>query len=240
MRPRFRVTRSVIPNLFTALNMFSGFLAILNASEGKFHYAAWLIIVAAIFDALDGAVARLTKSSSELGVELDSLSDIVSFGAAPAFLIYKTHLYSYEIFGVLIASSLVLAGGFRLARFNVQLVGFDKNYFSGLPIPISAITISSFILSYYKMPQGFSPPFSEMVLPLVIILSLIMVSKIKYDTIPRPTKEEFKKNPFLFLIILFGAIAAILTSGKAIFFIFVLFILFGIFRYIFTLFIKRT
>jgi len=149
MRPRFRVTRSVIPNLFTAMNLFAGFLSIINASQQNYQYAAWLIIIAAIFDALDGAVARLTKSSSELGVELDSLSDIVSFGAAPAFLIYKTYLNSYETIGVLIAASLVLAGGFRLARFNVQLVGFDKSFFTGLPIPISALTISSFILIYY-------------------------------------------------------------------------------------------
>jgi CDP-diacylglycerol---serine O-phosphatidyltransferase len=239
MKPRLRVTRSVIPNLFTAMNLFSGFLAILNASEGKFYYAAWLIIIAAIFDALDGAVARLTKSSSELGVELDSLSDIVSFGAAPAFLIYQTALYSYETFGVLISASLVLAGGFRLARFNVQLVGFDKSFFSGLPIPISAITISSFIISYYD-PGGFPSPFSEMVIPLVLTLSFIMVSKIKYDTIPKPTKEELKQKPILFLIIILGVIAAIITSGRAIFFIFVLFILFGIFRYIFNLFVKKS
>ncbi|HES60210.1 MAG TPA: CDP-diacylglycerol--serine O-phosphatidyltransferase, partial [Caldithrix sp.] len=169
MRPRFRVTRSVIPNLFTAMNLFSGFLSILNASEGNYHYAAWLIIVAAVFDALDGAVARLTKSSSELGVELDSLSDIVSFGAAPAFLIYQTYLFSYQPLGVLISASLVLAGGFRLARFNVQLVGFDKNYFSGLPIPISALTISSFILGFYNIPGGFSSPYSDFVIPLVLI-----------------------------------------------------------------------
>ena len=124
--PRFRVTRSIIPNLFTAMNMFAGFFSILNSSQGEYLYAAWLIIIAAIFDALDGAVARLTKSSSELGVELDSLSDIVSFGAAPAILLYKSHLYTYNTAGVLIAALLLLAGGFRLARFNVQLVGLKK------------------------------------------------------------------------------------------------------------------
>ncbi len=126
--PRFRVTRSIIPNLFTAMNMFAGFFSILNSSQGEYLYAAWLIIIAAIFDALDGAVARLTKSSSELGVELDSLSDIVSFGAAPAILLYKSHLYTYNTAGVLIAALLLLAGGFRLARFNVQLVGFRKKF----------------------------------------------------------------------------------------------------------------
>ncbi len=239
MRSRFTVTRSVIPNLFTAMNMFAGFLSIVNASQGNYHYAAWLIIIAATFDALDGAVARLTKSSSELGVELDSLSDVVSFGAAPAFLIYTTYLISYETPGVLIAASLVLAGGFRLARFNVQLVGFDKSFFTGLPIPISALTISSFIISYYEIPGGFISPYSEIIIPLVLLLSLLMVSRIKYDTIPKPSKEDLKKKPVIFLLIILGAVAAIITSGKAVFFIFVLFILFGIFRYIFSLFIRK-
>ena len=214
MRPRIRVTRSVIPNLFTAMNLFSGFLSIINASHGEYHYAAWLIIIAAIFDALDGAVARLTKSSSELGVELDSLSDIVSFGVAPAFLIYQTNLYSHNAMGILIASSLVLAGGFRLARFNVQLVGFDKDYFNGLPIPISAITVSLFVLSFFDLHNGFSSPYDGIIIPMVLILSYLMVSKIKYDTIPRPTKHDLKEKPFIFLLIIAGAIAAIADSPR--------------------------
>jgi CDP-diacylglycerol--serine O-phosphatidyltransferase len=221
------------------MNMFAGFLSIINASQGKFHYAAWLIIIAAIFDALDGAVARLTKSSSELGVELDSLSDVVSFGAAPAFLIYSIHLYSLEAIGILIASSLVLAGGFRLARFNVQLVGFDKSYFVGLPIPISALTISLFVLTFYIPPDGFTSPFSEIIIPMVLILSLLMVSRIRYDTIPKPSKDELKKKPLFFIFILLAVIATLATEGNAVFFIFVLFILFGIFRYIFNLFVKK-
>lgn len=239
MKPRFRITRSIIPNLFTAMNMFCGFLSIINASEGNYHYAAWLIVIAAIFDALDGAVARLTKSSSELGVELDSLSDIVSFGAAPAMLIYKTYLYSLNTTGVLLAASLILAGGFRLARFNIQLVSFEKTFFKGLPIPIAALTISSFILSYYNKPAGFASPFNEFIIPLVVILSILMVSKIKYDAIPKPTKETFKEKPHQFVFIFISIIVGFITSGKAVFFIFVLIILFGIFRHIFKLFTKK-
>jgi CDP-diacylglycerol--serine O-phosphatidyltransferase len=239
MKPRFRITRSIIPNLFTAMNMFSGFLSILNTSQGNYHYAAWLIVIAAIFDALDGAVARLTKSSSELGVELDSLSDIVSFGAAPAMLIYKTYLYSLNTLGVLLAALLILAGGFRLARFNIQLVSFEKTFFKGLPIPIAALTVSSFILSYYNKPAGFAPPFNGFIIPLVVILSILMVSKIKYDAIPKPTKETFKEKPYQFIFIFISIIVGFVTSGKAVFFIFVLIILFGIFRYIFDLFTKK-
>ena len=153
---RLRITRSVIPNLFTATNMFCGFLSIITASNGNYNYAAWLIIVAAIFDALDGLVARLTNSSSELGVELDSLSDIVSFGAAPSFLIYATYLNKFDNVGIILSSLLLIAGGFRLARFNVQLVGFEKSFFLGLPIPTAALTITSFVLAFYN--DGFPNP----------------------------------------------------------------------------------
>ncbi|MCK7519160.1 MAG: CDP-alcohol phosphatidyltransferase family protein [Ignavibacteriales bacterium] len=83
---KYRFTPSIIPNLFTAMNMFCGFLSIVNTSQQRYFYAAWLIIIAAMFDMLDGLVARLTNSSSELGVELDSLSDVVSFGTAPCII----------------------------------------------------------------------------------------------------------------------------------------------------------
>ena len=128
---RLRITPSVIPNMFTAMNMFCGFLSLINAASGEYIYACWLIIIAAVFDMLDGTMARLTKSSSALGVQLDSLSDLVSFGVAPAFLVYKTHLINYNAAGIVISSLLMIAGGLRLARFNVQLVGFNKSFFTG-------------------------------------------------------------------------------------------------------------
>ncbi len=230
---QLRITRSVIPNLFTAMNLFCGFLSIITTSQLEYDYAAWLIVIAAIFDALDGMVARLTNSSSELGVELDSLSDIVSFGAAPAFLIYKTFLYSFNSFGVIVSSLLLIAGGFRLARFNVQLIGFEKSFFKGLPIPSSAITIASFILIYYKNGNGFDAPYSMMVIPLVVLLSFLMVSTIKYDTLPKFNLKEMKARPAVFIFMLVAAVFLIVTSGKALFFIFIFIILFGIFRHIF-------
>lgn len=230
---KLRPTASIIPNLFTSMNMFCGFLSIINASQGNFIYSAWLIIIAAIFDALDGIVARLTNSSSALGVELDSLSDVVSFGAAPAYLIYATELYKLNALGVVISSLLMIAGGFRLARFNVQLVGFDKSFFKGLPIPTSALTIATFILTFYIGGSGFSTAQSDSVIPLVIILSYLMVSKIKYDTIPKFSLSAIKEQPFIIIFIIAGIAVLLITSGKALFYIFVLYILFGIFRYIF-------
>jgi CDP-diacylglycerol--serine O-phosphatidyltransferase len=236
---RFRITRSVIPNLFTTLNMLCGFLSIISSSEGKFISAAWFIIAAAIFDMLDGTLARLTNSSSELGVELDSLSDIVSFGAAPAFLIYTSYLFQYETWGIIISSLLMIAGGFRLARFNVQLVGFDKKYFVGLPIPSSGITVAAFVIAYYNNNSGYSSPYSYFIIPLVIILSFMMISRVRYDTIPKFSLRSIKEKPFHHIFAIAGIFILIITKGKALFFIFVFIIGFGIFRHIFHLFSKK-
>jgi len=237
---RLRITPSVIPNLFTAMNMFCGFLSIINVSQGKYHYAAWLIIIGSVFDALDGAMARLTKSSSEIGVELDSLSDVITFGAAPAFLIYSVSLYANGVSGIIISSLLMIAGGFRLARFNVQLVGFDKAFFKGLPIPGSGITIASFILGFYNPNNGFPDPLNPFIIPLVLILSFLMVSKIKYDTFPKFTPRELKKKPSLIILILLVlSFPFFFSIGQTIFYIFVFIVVFGIFRHIFNYFIKN-
>ena len=234
---RLRITPSIVPNMFTAMNMFCGFISIINASSGEYTYAAWLIIIAAIFDTLDGWMARLTHSSSALGVQLDSLSDLVSFGVAPAYLIYKANLISYNEIGIIISSLLMIAGGFRLARFNVQLVGFDKTYFTGLPIPSSAITVATFIIAFYEKNRGFIPSVIVFIIPMVFILSFLMVSKVRYDTLPHFRKQDFKEKPYFYLVpvILIGLIICF-PLRWVLFILFVLMILFGIFRHIYNLF----
>ena len=234
---RFRITPSVIPNLFTAMNMFSGFFSIISASQGNFIYAGWLIIIAAIFDTLDGFMARLTKSSSELGVELDSLSDVVSFGVAPSFLLYSTYFHQFETFGVILSSLPMIAGGFRLARFNVQLVGFDKSYFTGLPIPSAALTIVCFMLSFYK--DGYPEELKIYILPMMLLVSFLMVSKVKYDTIPKFSISQIKKNPVLYIAYAIALVILIIFNVKGLFFIFVFMIVFGIFRQIFNYFLTK-
>ncbi|MFZ9815622.1 MAG: CDP-diacylglycerol--serine O-phosphatidyltransferase, partial [Candidatus Kapaibacteriota bacterium] len=152
-----RITRSIIPNLFTLANLFSGFSAIVAISEGDLQRAGMFILFAGMFDVLDGTMARLTRSTSELGVELDSLCDAVSFGVAPSFLLYSTVLYVIGPIGVLIASLSALAGVYRLARFNVQLAGFeDKLYFSGMPIPSGALILVSY--GIFIVPSGLIAP----------------------------------------------------------------------------------
>jgi CDP-diacylglycerol--serine O-phosphatidyltransferase len=237
---RFRITPSVVPNLFTAMNMFSGFLSIVSASQGKFIYAAWLIIVAGVFDALDGAMARLTKSSSELGIELDSLSDIISFGAAPSFLLYKSYLYQYEAMGIIISSLLMLSGGFRLARFNIQLIGFDKSFFKGLPIPSSAITVAAFCLAFYNVESGYPRPAAGIIIPMILLLSFLMISRIRYETIPKFSLKELKEKPFvIFLPVLAVCLLIFFPFAQALFYMFVFITVFGIFRHIFYLVKKK-
>lgn len=226
---KLKITPSVIPNLFTALNMFSGFLSIIYSSNGNFVYAGWLIIVAAIFDTLDGLMARLTKSSSELGVELDSLSDVVSFGAAPSFLLYKTYFYNFETAGIILSSLPLIAGGFRLARFNVQLIGFDKKYFTGLPIPSAAIIFATMVLSFYN--NGFEKIFDYIIIPGVIIISYLMVSKVRYETFPKFNSENIKAKPFHFIFIFLSFVAIIIFYVKGLFFSFVAMILLGLIRH---------
>jgi CDP-diacylglycerol---serine O-phosphatidyltransferase len=229
-----RVTRSVIPSLFTTMNLFSGFFAIVQASLGEYPTAAWLIVLGGIFDALDGAMARLTKSSSEFGVELDSLADVVTFGTAPSFLLWAAFFRDWGAIGVVIAALPAIAGSLRLARFNVQLVGFDKDYFVGCPIPTAAIVIISYLVFYHLLPDSFVP--AEMkpaiLTTITIGVSALMVSTIRYDTLPGFSLGAIKAQPVKSAAVIVGLVICIVTKGAAIFPILALYLLFGIVRHI--------
>ena len=223
-----RITRAVVPSLFTVLNMFCGFMSIIHASRGEYIAASWFIVLAAGFDSLDGVMARLTKSSSNFGVEIDSLSDVISFGAAPSFLVYKISLYQLGGFGIFLSSLLMIFGGLRLARFNVQLVGYDKDHFVGLPIPACAITVASLVLSLYREGEGLDP-YAAAALPwLVATLGLLMVSKVKYDTLPKISPRGIRKEPWKFVFALLGIVVVALMGPNAIFPLLLLFVLLGL------------
>ena len=225
-----RITRAVVPSLFTVLNMFSGFMCIIHASRGEFLPAAWFIVLAAGFDALDGIMARITRSSSAFGVEIDSLSDVVSFGAAPAFLVYQVYLSQLGSLGIFLSSLLMVFGGLRLARFNVQLIGFDKDHFVGLPIPVSALTVASFVMNY-NVPGGGMSPEAGAVLPwMTVVLGLLMVSKVRYDTLPRISRKAIRREPWKFVFAVLAVVVVVITGGSALFPLFVLFIGVGILR----------
>jgi CDP-diacylglycerol--serine O-phosphatidyltransferase len=229
-----KITRAVVPSLFTVLNMFCGFLSVIHSSRGEFVQASWFIILAAGFDALDGVMARITRSSSEFGVQIDSLSDVVSFGVAPSFMVYQLALWSLGGLGVLLSSLIMIFGGLRLARFNVQLVGFDKDHFVGLPIPASAITVSSFTLNYFAPETGLDPGAGAALPWMVGALALLMVSKVKYDTLPRISRRAIRKEPWKFIFAVLAVVVVVLTGGGAIFPLLLLFIALGIVRWAIT------
>lgn len=227
-----RITRAVVPSLFTVLNMFCGFNSIIYATQGEFVSASWLIFLAAAFDSLDGIMARLTKSSSEFGVEIDSLSDVVSFGTAPAFLVYQLSLNTLGTAGILISSVLMIFGGLRLARFNTQLVGLDKDHFVGLPIPASGLTIAAFVLTYWSDVSGLDPTAAKFLPWICVALALLMVSKVKYDTLPKISKWAIKKEPWKFVFAALAVMVVALRGADVILPLFGLFITLGIIRYI--------
>lgn len=226
----FNLTKAIIPNSFTALNAFCGFLSIVFASQAEYDLAAYSIFSAAFFDAVDGIIARLVGTSSRFGVELDSLSDIVSFGAAPSLLIYFLYFSEFGWIGIIISSLVLLFGAFRLARFNVQLEDLStKSDFKGLPIPIAALTLTSFVFAFHQN-NTVPEPYSYFVIPLVVLVSLLMVSQIKYDTLPQIYKQSPVERIVTLLILLAGLFIVYITDGKALFYIFLSIVLFGIFR----------
>jgi CDP-diacylglycerol--serine O-phosphatidyltransferase len=175
-------------------------------------------------------MARITRSSSQFGVELDSLADVVSFGAAPSFMVYQAHLYTLENWGIIIAALPVVFGAIRLARFNVQLVGFDKDYFNGLPIPMQAITICSFILQYYSTGNGLIGWTGNGLTIFVIILSLLMISRVKYDTLPKFSRRQLKAHPWKVVGLLVGILIIVFSKGTLLFLMLALYIVFGLVR----------
>ncbi len=212
-----KITRAVVPSLFTILNIFCGFQSLVHSAGDDFSVASWFIILAAVFDVLDGLMARITRSSSDFGVELDSLSDVVSFGVAPAFLVYRSALSAQGGMGMLISAMPMIFGAMRLARFNSQLVGYDKDYFKGLPIPAAALLLSSYVLRFWTDTTGFQALASSLLAPVVVVVSLLMVSTMKYDTLPNFSRRGIKQHPMRFTLAVIGATWIVVTQGEALF-----------------------
>jgi len=179
----------ILPNLFTLSSIFCGFYAIVlcaaqPVSDDDLYRASMLIIFAMFFDTIDGRVARLTKTQSSFGVELDSLADVVSFGVAPALLVYAWALSPLGLLGVLVAFAFVACGAIRLARFNVHAMagGADRGpdkYILGLPIPGAAGGLVSLVAANHKV-SGHLSNSPLPILIVVLVLSFFMVSTIKF------------------------------------------------------------
>jgi len=155
MKPALGGAVYILPNLLTTGNMFFGFFSMVKSMQGDFKWAASAIALASIFDVLDGRIARLTGGTSEFGVQYDSLCDLVSFGVAPAFLMYKFGLEDFGRPGWIVCFLFLACGALRLARFNVQSsIGKGAGDFTGLPIPMAALVIATFAATCVEL-QGY-------------------------------------------------------------------------------------
>ncbi len=256
----------LLPNLFTVSNLFCGCLAIIVAVNDAlklakyddilkpFLFSSWLVILAMVFDLLDGWLARFTKTTSDFGRELDSLADLVSFGVAPAVIIYLAVLRASDLWGAsngsgsLVAALFVVCGALRLARYNVQAEHVEKRQFIGLPIPAAGGLLVAYIilvrhLGLYATREGVFRnvhgwyeervlTMNHVIIPImVIVLSLLMVSKISF---PAPHGRWLRKEaslPVLFLAAVFIALV-VSVPNVAIFLCLLLYIIYGVARHL--------
>lgn len=206
----------ILPNLITAGGIFAGFYVIIAATAGQYERAAWFILLAAIFDGLDGKVARLTGTSSKFGVELDSLADVISFGVAPGVLLYLWALRPFGKLGWLAAFLYVICGALRLARFNVQVTTVESRRFIGMPIPAAACIVATCVLLFYELGGTGTIKMVSMVF-LVFLLAFLLVSNIKYISLKDP--ELFKRQPFVMLVVAIILLIVIVAKPKIMLFL---------------------
>lgn len=211
MRVDLKKTLFILPNLFTLSSVFCGFFSMVISADAEpqdasaFHTSALLIVLAMFFDMVDGRVARLTKTQSAFGVQIDSLADVVSFGVAPALLVYRWSLYGLGHLGIFVSFVFVGCGAIRLARFNVMAMGSDgapkkpSKYILGLPIPGAAgILVSLVVANYAVTGRLYSEP--RILAGVVGLLAFFMVSTIRFRSF-----KDLKLNLRTMLVVLFAA-----------------------------------
>ena len=225
----------VLPNLFTASSIFVGVISIVEASKDHFVLASWLILLALIFDGLDGRIARMTNTTSQFGVEFDSLADIISFGIAPAMILYFFVGDEFGRFGILVSALYVIFGAIRLARFNISTAKTDPNVFIGLPIPTAAIFISMWILLFNKYNLE---SYSIALLFLALGVAILMVSNFRYPSF----KKVQLDRPMVFktmIILVLTASLLYLFSAEGFAIIILSYVLYGPLRAIRTITVRK-
>ncbi|MFA6987035.1 MAG: CDP-diacylglycerol--serine O-phosphatidyltransferase [Arenimonas sp.] len=214
-RPRNRHIY-LLPNLLTTCGLFSGFYAILAAASGHFEHACVAVFVAGVFDGVDGRVARMTGTSSEFGVQYDSLADLVSFGMAPALVMYHWALVGMRADGPLAAKLgwaaaflYVACAALRLARFNTQVGVIDKRWFIGLNSPSSAAVMMAFVWTMNDF--GYSgESLRYLATGLTVACGLLMVSRIRYTSFKGERNKE--RVPFWVMLLIVGFLVALLID----------------------------
>ncbi|MGH7898522.1 MAG: CDP-diacylglycerol--serine O-phosphatidyltransferase [Candidatus Binatia bacterium] len=202
----------ILPNLFTTGGLFSGFYSVICTLNGRYEMAAVMILIAHVFDGLDGRIARLTRTSSRFGVEYDSLADVIAFGVAPGILVYTWALEPWGTWGWLAASLYVACGALRLARFNVQVESVEKRAFVGLPIPAAADMVVATVLLFYFL--GGEGETNRHIILLLLIYSLagLMVSEVPYYSFKDVHWQ--RRQPFWLLIALIVIIKLVIAQPQ--------------------------
>lgn len=199
MKPPFERGIYLLPNLMTTLALFAGFYAVIAGMNGDFMAGAIAIFIAMVFDGLDGRIARMTNSSSAFGAEYDSLADMVSFGLAPALLMYVWVLNDFGKLGWLVAFIFTAGAALRLARFNTQVGVADRRYFQGLPSPAAAALLAGFVwmVESNQIDTGAEP---WVALGLTLVGGLLMVSNVRFSSFKEFNLKD--KVPFVTLLLI--------------------------------------
>jgi CDP-diacylglycerol--serine O-phosphatidyltransferase len=208
--------RRFIPNLITVINMFLGFMGIVMMIKGDPIRGGWLILFAGLCDAADGKLARMLGIPSKFGVEFDSFADTVSFCAAPSLLVYTVYVEGLPLlFGGLIAFTPLLFGTIRLARFNIMQEDDPKSFFTGLPTPINAIIIVSYMLFNHQVFGEMGDP--RIALPMIVTLGFMMVSPVRFAKFPLLSFKKGKSNTLQLIGVVVLITSAILWKGIVLF-----------------------
>jgi CDP-diacylglycerol--serine O-phosphatidyltransferase len=224
---------AMIPSTFTFMNLFCGFLSIIKSIQGNYHAAAWLIIVSALIDAVDGKLARWTGAESKFGLHLDSLCDVVAFGMAPAVLMHQSAFQSFpDMIGIPLSFLFVFGGVYRLARYNVINAELDEHAYMGLTIPIAAMTAGTFWL--FQNAWLDQTPTGAWIL-LAIALPFLMMSTIPYLW-PRLGFRSGWKRSVQSVAIIGGLTFALIFADRVLFPMFCVFILTGLINWILSIF----
>jgi len=207
--------------------MFSGFYSVIASLNSDYERAAWAILIASIFDVLDGWVARMTHTATKFGIEIDSLADVISFGVAPGVLVYTWTLSSFGKAGWLGSFFLVACAALRLARFNVQMGSTEKKHFTGLPTPASALVIASTVLAYEEIIHILEHlklvALADVVgkdywvLALTFLLAGLMVSNITYHSLKEANLKE--RRPFGILVVIAAFLAVVAYHPELVIFL---------------------
>jgi len=195
----------LVPATITSIGLLSGFYSMVSAVNGHFEVAAVMIVIAFVCDGLDGRIARASRTSSQFGVEYDSLSDVVAFGVAPAMLAYSWALRPIGSLGIGVAGLFVLCGALRLARFNVQTASADKSRFVGLPVPGAAVMISGLALAYSYFELDSPRTLCTLMVPITLALGGLMISRVPYPSFKTVKLEKRAQVELVIGMMVFAA-----------------------------------